>query len=153
MKLFAAVALDDRVRDAAAALVEECRIRAGRLAPKARITWVASDRLHVTVRVIGVVDDGRAAAIREALSPPLAMPPFECTITGTGAFPGRGQPRVIARLRFDRVVDAIEVRPLDAAGSVMLEENSIGGSELVIHDDLLVRGETERADRLSPTCP
>ncbi len=65
----------------------------------------------------------------------------------------RGQPRTVARLRFDGVVNASEFRPAVGAAAVVLEENPVGGTELVIHEDLLVRGETERADRLSPTCP
>lgn len=95
MRLFVATTLDDDVRAAAARLLDECRARAARLAPRARITWAVPDRMHVTIRFIGAVDDRQAAAIRDALTPPLPMPTFECTIAGAGAFPGRGQPRVL----------------------------------------------------------
>jgi 2'-5' RNA ligase len=95
MRLFVAASLDDAVREAAARLLEECRERAVRLAPRARITWAVPDRMHVTIRFIGPVGDGSAAAIRDVLTLPMRLPPFECTVAGAGAFPGRGQPRVV----------------------------------------------------------
>ena len=95
MRLFVAVPLDDAVRRAAADLVDGCRRRAGHLSPNARITWVDPDRMHLTVRFIGQVADAVADAMRDALTPPVPLAPFACTIAGAGTFPGRGQPRVI----------------------------------------------------------
>jgi 2'-5' RNA ligase len=95
VRLFVAVTLDDAVRRAVAAVIEECRARANRLAPRARITWVAPERLHVTVRFIGAVSEELAAAIREALQPPVPIPPFDGVLAGIGSFPGRGKPQVV----------------------------------------------------------
>ena len=95
MRLFVAVELAPHVAAAAGALSRELRRRADRLAPQARITGIPDDRLHITVRFIGSVDDGGADAIRQALEPALAVAPFDLTVAGTGAFPVRGAPRVI----------------------------------------------------------
>lgn len=95
MRLFVAVELDARVAAAAAALTAELRRRAERLAPKARITWIPEDRLHVTVRFIGSVDESVAAAVRGALEPAVAVAPFDLEIAGAGTFPGKGAPRVV----------------------------------------------------------
>lgn len=90
-----AVTLSEAVRRAAADLIGECRRRAAALAPRARIAWVDPERLHVTVRFIGTVEDDRAAAVDDALTPTVPLEPFACTLAGTGCFPGRGQPRVV----------------------------------------------------------
>ena len=53
------------------------------------------ERLHLTVRFIGDVDDDRRGAIAAALAPPLAVAPFDLTLAGVGAFPPTGAPRVL----------------------------------------------------------
>jgi 2'-5' RNA ligase len=113
VRLFVAVELAPALAAAAGALIEELRGRAARLAPHSRITWVAADRLHLTVAFIGDADDARSDAIREALAAPIDVRPFDLTVAGTGAFPKTGQPRVLwaglttgrdALLRVERVV-------------------------------------------------
>jgi 2'-5' RNA ligase len=94
MRLFVAVELGDDARAGLARVSDHVRARAAAVAPRARLTWVAADRLHLTVRFIGEVDDTRASAIAAALAPPLAVPPFEITMTELGAFPLKGPPRV-----------------------------------------------------------
>ena len=121
MRLFVAVTLDDAVRQAAAAVMAECRARARRLAPAARITWVAAERLHVTVRFIGAADEDRVAAIRTALMPPVPQSAFECDIAGIGTFPGHGKPQVVWAGIDDRRAGLVALerevsRRLDAAG-------------------------------------
>jgi 2'-5' RNA ligase len=95
VRLFIAVEIDPHVAAAAAVLTGNLRRRAERLAPKARITWIPEERLHVTVRFIGQVDDTTAEAVRPVLAPHLTMPPFDLVIAGAGAFPATGAPRVI----------------------------------------------------------
>jgi 2'-5' RNA ligase len=56
---------------------------------------VTAERLHITIRFIGHVDDTRADEIRAVLAPPLAMEPFNLTIAGVGTFPPKGSPRVV----------------------------------------------------------
>ena len=95
MRLFVAVELAPGVVSAALDLIDRLQAKAARLAPQARMTWVTADRLHVTVRFIGHVDDPKADAIRDALGSALAMESFALTIAGTGAFPPKGPPRVV----------------------------------------------------------
>jgi RNA 2',3'-cyclic 3'-phosphodiesterase len=95
MRLFVGIEVDETVVAAAAALVDELRGRARRLAPGARITWIPSERIHLTVRFIGNADEAQAWAIRTALEPVLPLAPFELTIAHTGTFPRTGAPRVV----------------------------------------------------------
>jgi 2'-5' RNA ligase len=93
--LFVGVELDARVAEEAAALIRELRQRVNHVAPRARITWVARERLHLTVRFIGNADEDHARDIQLALAPPIDVPPFDLTVTGVGAFPRGGDPRVL----------------------------------------------------------
>jgi len=95
MRLFIAVELDERVRSEAGRVVEVLRRRGALLAPRARLTWVTAERMHLTVRFIGAADEGRLAELRRALDPPFETPPFALSIEGTGAFPPKGPPRVL----------------------------------------------------------
>ena len=95
MRLFVAVEIAPTVAAGAAALIEELRRRAERLAPHARITWISEERLHVTVRFIGNVDEAKAEAIGAALQPPVDAVPFDLVLAGAGTFPRTGAPRVI----------------------------------------------------------
>jgi 2'-5' RNA ligase len=64
-------------------------------APRARLTWVPPERIHITVRFIGEADEHQARAIAQALEAPLDVTPFDLTVGGVGVFPARGRPRVI----------------------------------------------------------
>ena len=94
MRLFVAVEIGDTLAARAAELSGELRRRGDDAAPRAKITWVPADRLHLTVRFIGEVDDERGRAVCEALTPALAVGPFDLTLHGAGAFPTGGSPRV-----------------------------------------------------------
>lgn len=96
MRLFVAVEIAPDVAQSAAAVIERLRERAIRLAPRSRITWVTTDRLHVTVRFIGNVDADRVDAVRQVLAPPLGQAPFKLTLAGVVMFPPKGPPRVLA---------------------------------------------------------
>lgn len=94
MRLF--VAVDAGVAAArAGALLDELRQRAARLSPRARITWVAPNRLHLTVRFIGHADAPRAAEIQAVMAPPLDTRAFDLGFAGLGAFPRFGKPQVL----------------------------------------------------------
>jgi 2'-5' RNA ligase len=95
MRLFIAIDVGDAIAAEAARVVEMLRRRAQALAPGARISWVTPERMHLTVRFIGYVDQPTASAIEEALAPPLGVPPFELRCSGIGTFPPRGAPRVV----------------------------------------------------------
>ena len=95
MRLFVAAEIGEALAAGAAALSQELQSRAANAAPRAKVTWIPADRLHLTIRFIGEVDDARAAAIRAALELPIEVEPFELTLAGTGAFPKSGPPRVL----------------------------------------------------------
>ena len=95
MRLFLAVELDERVRSEAGRVVEILRRRAESSAPRSRLTWVTADRMHLTVRFIGAVDEERLAELRRVLDPPFETPPFALSVEGSGAFPPKGPPRVL----------------------------------------------------------
>ena len=95
MRLFVGVEIAPAVAAAAAALVDELRRRAERLDPRARITWIPRERMHLTVRFIGTVDDALAAEVQAALLPPIPEPCFDLSLGGVGAFPQSGRPQVL----------------------------------------------------------
>jgi 2'-5' RNA ligase len=95
VRLFVAAEIGEALAGRAAELIRELQKRAGDSAPRAKVTWLTPDRLHVTIRFIGEVDDARSAAIREALEPPLDVEPFDLTLAGAGTFPKSGPPRVL----------------------------------------------------------
>jgi 2'-5' RNA ligase len=95
VRLFVAVEISAMVVAAASALRDLLRRRAEQLAPHARITWIPAERLHITVRFIGNTDDASATAIRSVLEPALTVRAFDLTLSGIGAFPRTGAPRVL----------------------------------------------------------
>jgi 2'-5' RNA ligase len=95
VRLFVACETGAAVAEAADALIGELRARVARLAPHARLTWVAKERLHFTIRFIGAVDAARLPAFREVLAPALGHPPFDAVVAGVGVFPDRRPPRVV----------------------------------------------------------
>ena len=95
MRLFVAVEIAPDVVAAVVELIARLQQRAKRLAPKAHLTWVTTERIHVTVRFIGQVEPAKADAICEALASPLDVPPFDVTVACAGTFPAKGPPRVV----------------------------------------------------------
>ena len=95
MRLFVAAEIGERLAGRAADLIREVEKRVADAAPRARLTWLVADRLHITIKFIGEVDDVRSAAILTALRPPLDVESFDLTLAGLGAFPKNGPPRVL----------------------------------------------------------
>ena len=95
MRLFVGIEISQAVVAATLDLVAQLQAACSALAPRARLTWVTAERLHITIRFIGHVDDARVDKIRAVLEPPLALDPFDLTITGVGTFPPKGPPRVV----------------------------------------------------------
>ena len=95
MRLFVAAEIGERVSRRIGTLIDDLRARAAASAPRAKVTWVPVDRLHLTVRFIGEVDDARVELLRAALRPPLAVRRFDVRLAGVGAFPKGGSPRVL----------------------------------------------------------
>ena len=91
MRLFVAVELDEEVVAAAA---DAGRQLQRRVEEHVRASWIREENMHLTVRFIGEVAEDRVAAVTEALTPPLPVPPFDLTLGECGAFPSPSRPRV-----------------------------------------------------------
>ncbi|HMC76658.1 MAG TPA: RNA 2',3'-cyclic phosphodiesterase [Vicinamibacterales bacterium] len=92
MRLFVAVEIDEAARAVARAAQERLQIA---VPPVLRARWVPPENMHLTVRFIGHVDDARAQALIEALTPPIDAAPFDIELGGCGTFPTGGTPRVV----------------------------------------------------------
>ena len=83
-RLFVALLPSEPARTALAGLADDL----------ARARWTPADQLHLTLRFIGEVDDGRRDAVREALAR-VTGAPFPLGVEGVGRFPPRGNPGVV----------------------------------------------------------
>src|SRR5436190_14353806 len=70
VRLFVAVEIGERLSQRVAEVSRELQRRAAEAAPRAKVSWVASGRLHLTVRFIGEVDDERAAMVGKVFEVP-----------------------------------------------------------------------------------
>jgi 2'-5' RNA ligase len=95
MRLFIGIEIAPAVATATLELIAQLQGASARLAPRSRITWMTGDRLHITIRFIGHVDDPRALEIHRVLATPFGLDPFDLTVTGVGTFPPNGSPRVV----------------------------------------------------------
>src|SRR3954447_4886264 len=95
MRLFVAIELPRAVIAAATVVSQSLRDRVALVAPAARLTWASPDRLHVTLRFLGQVNDGQEAAIARVLADPLEVPAFTISFGDVGTFPERGTPRTV----------------------------------------------------------
>ena len=95
MRLFVAIEVGSGVQRAASKVIDDLKRRTEHVAPHARVTWVKTEQLHLTVQFIGHVDDQLGEKIRTALALPLRIAPFDLTIERTGTFPPKRPPRVI----------------------------------------------------------
>jgi 2'-5' RNA ligase len=92
MRLFVGVELDDRVKDAAAAISESLRHDLGR---RVNARWVPAANLHITLWFLGEVDESRVDSTMRALDRPFDVAAFDVGLSGLGAFPPSGPPRVL----------------------------------------------------------
>ncbi len=90
MRLFIAINLPEEERGR---LDREVRVlRAARLP----VRWVASDALHLTLKFLGEVPDGRVGEVERAMTGVAAQcAPFRLELGGLGAFPNPRNPRVV----------------------------------------------------------
>jgi 2'-5' RNA ligase len=92
VRLFVAVEISDEMRQVAARTAGTIRRKLGR---SLDARWVDPEKMHLTVRFIGHVDDDRVPHLLKILAEPLPVAPFEIAIGGCGAFPPTGGIRVI----------------------------------------------------------
>ncbi len=90
MRCFVAVELEQAARDALTRLLRACR------ADGRDVTWTAPDKLHVTLRFLGEVEDAHLPAVCEIVQRVSAShSPFSIALTALGAFPSTSRPRVL----------------------------------------------------------
>lgn len=94
MRLFVAVAPDPAVRHALAAAAFRLESALGPAASAFRFT--SREKLHVTLRFLGSVDEARVPVLTRALAGAAAdVAPFPLEFSGAGAFPSVRRPRVL----------------------------------------------------------
>ena len=93
MRLFVALEIPDEVRDGFAALIKELRAADSSFS-KSRARWVRPENLHVTLKFIGHVDNGKLDPIRAALTEVRSDNAVELRFRGLGFFPNGKRPRV-----------------------------------------------------------
>ena len=92
MRLFVGVELDDHVKNAAAEIADSLRRDLGR---ELDARWIPPANLHITLWFLGEVDQSRVESIRQMLDSPFQQTAFDLAISGLGAFPSSGPPRVV----------------------------------------------------------
>ena len=92
VRVFCAVELPAEVRACASEHIAHLRRRA----PDVRASWDRAEKLHITLKFLGEIEQGRVEALSQAaLRATESVPPFDLSLEGAGAFPPRGLPRVL----------------------------------------------------------
>lgn len=91
-RLFSAIELSDEVRARAAAHIALLRDEL----PDVRASWERTEKLHITLKFFGDIEQTRINALSSATERAAnSIVPFNLFIEGAGAFPPRGNPRVL----------------------------------------------------------
>ena len=93
VRLFLALKPDRPAEARLAHRVLEIQDALGDAAPALR--WIPASNIHLTLHFLGEVPPAHLPRLRDALTPPLPMEPFEVEVASVGAFPPAGPPRVI----------------------------------------------------------
>jgi 2'-5' RNA ligase len=93
VRLFVALEIPAEVQDAFTALIKELRAADSSFS-KTRARWIRPENLHVTLKFIGHVDNGKLDAIRAALAEVHSANAVELRFRGLGFFPNPRRPRV-----------------------------------------------------------
>jgi 2'-5' RNA ligase len=93
VRLFVALEIPTEVRDRLRALITELRAADSSFS-KSQARWVRPENLHVTLKFIGHVDNGKLDAIRAALAEVRFGSVVEMRFRGLGFFPNSKRPRV-----------------------------------------------------------
>jgi 2'-5' RNA ligase len=91
-RLFCAIELTAEVR---ARMIEHISLLRAKL-PDVRAAWERADKLHLTLKFFGDVEQARIEALSHATARAAhSIAPFNIVINGAGAFPPHGNPRVL----------------------------------------------------------
>jgi 2'-5' RNA ligase len=89
-RLFVAAWLPEAAAREAARVLDRLRSAGG------DVKWVSPENLHVTLRFLGDTDEGRVAALVDAVTDAAeGVSPFALALGTAGTFPPRGTPRVV----------------------------------------------------------
>lgn len=92
MRLFCAVELPALIRERASEHIAVLQ----RLAPDVRAGWERPEKLHITLKFLGEIEESRARLLSAASERAAgSVEPFHLSIEGAGAFPPRGPARVL----------------------------------------------------------
>ena len=90
MRAFIGIGLPGACRAAIARALSAFRAEFGRIA------WVREQNLHLTLKFLGEIRPDQVEGLATLLSASaLDIPPFDCDVTGAGAFPSLRAPRVL----------------------------------------------------------
>jgi 2'-5' RNA ligase len=91
-RLFIAVDISDEARQRAADHMDDLRD----IATDVRVGWERPEKLHITLKFLGNVDQGRVSVVSEIVASGAARNgPFAAELVGPGVFPNARQPRVL----------------------------------------------------------
>lgn len=88
LRLFVAIEIPDKIREALAAFLKEMR----GVAPQAK--WVRAENLHVTLKFLGETEPARVPAVKSGLAAIRSSEPVTLEFGGLGFFPNEKRPRV-----------------------------------------------------------
>jgi 2'-5' RNA ligase len=78
------------------ARVAEYSARLREAIPQARASWERPEKLHLTLKFIGELEEARVEVLARATERAAqAVSPFELSVVGMGTFPPKGLPRVL----------------------------------------------------------
>ncbi len=91
-RVFLAIDIPSTAREQAAGLITSLKKRF----PGHRIGWERPEKLHLTLKFFGDVDDDQLVGIYEAIALTASeFEPFQFELSGTGLFPNSRRPRVL----------------------------------------------------------
>ena len=139
MRLFVAAALDVKIRESVGDAIEICRQQAD-LSSRS-IKWIELANVHLTLAFLGEVTPEAATEVQAMIGRPWEQPAFCVGLSGAGAFPPAGPPRVIW-LGFG--AGGAELRTLHAEVETRLEPLGLRPERRPYHAHLTI-GRVKRA--------
>ena len=89
MRLFIAVEISDEIKTELVKIVDDLK------AAQADVKWVTPEGMHLTLKFLGEVGEGRKEIVENILERFSMVKPFIVTFQGLGAFPNLNNPRVV----------------------------------------------------------
>lgn len=91
-RVFCAIELPTEVRERAAEHIARLR----EAVPEVRASWERAEKMHITLNFLGEITQEKVVALSGAASSATRnTQPFMLALDGTGAFPPRGNPRIL----------------------------------------------------------